>query len=176
MARVRGQRAEPIDNGPVAAAARAIGFTLLAGTALAILAAAALLPAWHRRDVALSRRDALLADSEARDRLIEYKQRLAESIQRDPLQTERLLIQQQNYHRPGEVAVTIKEAPADLTVADILAARAAQPSPPSPWLRRLARRLEQPRPRRGLMVVAGLLATCSIVLFLPPAAPPRRRR
>jgi hypothetical protein len=151
-----------------------LGFTIVAGLALAIFAAAVLLPAWHRRELARTQRDELAARVWTYDQLVDYKQRIIDTIKSDPLQTQRLLMLQQNYRRPGDVAVAMENAPVELPPLVQLAARAPTVQPPSPSLLHLAERLEDPRTRRGLMLLAGILMVGAMLLFLPPSARPTR--
>lgn len=163
-------------RGGLGAFARAVGFLIMAGTALAILAAAALLPAWQRREQARLNRDQLASEAQTQQRLVQYKQRMVEAIKRDPRQTAQLLVQQQHYRVPGQVPVQIVDAPADLPVAQLLAARSPQPRPITPLLAELAERLSHVNTRRGMLLVAGILMVGALTLFLPPEEERRKTR
>lgn len=138
--------------------------------ALAILAAVTLLPAWQRLSEARAHRDELAAAVEFNDRLIAYNQRLIEAIRTDPLLTERLLMDQENLRRPGEAAVRADWVPPDPPLTALLAAQTLQPastSKPPATVAALAEHLRQPRTRRGLLFLAGLMMVAATVLFLP---------
>jgi len=170
MVRVHGQKADLAGGGLIAVVGRVIGFIFVAGIALGIVAAVVLLPAWREREHALTQRDALAAKVWQYDRLIEYKQRLAEVTRCDPVQTQRLLISQQNYHQPGEVVVQISDAPIDPPAAVLLAARAPKVSEPSAILSRMAGRVERPLARTVLLLVAAAMMGGALMMFDRPAA------
>jgi len=72
--------------------------------------------------------------------------------------------------------VQVEDAPIDPSPLAQLAARAPAVKPPSPSLLHLAERLENPRTRRGLLLLAGILMVGAMLLFLPPDARPARRK
>ena len=146
-----------------------IGFAVVAGMALAVLATVVLSPAVSRLLAARADRDALGQRVETYDELIDYKQRLAESIRTDPMQTRRLLMQQQNCRRLGEAGFLITDAPADIPLAEMIAGQTAEPRRES-TIDRISRRVQQPRTRRGLLLVSGIMMVCAMVMFLPPGA------
>ncbi len=180
MAPARGQK----DSSPAAevvyAGGRMIGFTLMAGMALAILAAVVLLPAWQRLDTIRARRDALAAKVETNDRLVAYRDRLIIASKTNPRLTEDLLIQQRNCRRPGEVVVPT-DIPPDPPVITMLAAKvegtgSAASEANAALLDRLANRVQRPRTRRGLLLLSGLLMIAAMILFIPPDGRSKRRR
>ena len=154
------------------AVGRMLGFTAVAGMAFAFFAAVVLLPAWARLDRARADRDALIAQTHAYDRLITHKLRLIEAIKTDPMQTERLLMQQRNCHRPGEATLAIHDAPADPSVLQMLAAGTPPPRPASRTLAGMSRRVQRPTVRRGLLLLSGLMMLLAVVMFLPQTTPP----
>lgn len=176
MARAHGQRTDPHHGERVGPARELAGFVLIAGTALGIFALVVLLPPWYRLASARTRRDALTAQAWTNEKLIQHRQRLAETIRCDPVQTQRLLMRQQNYRRPGETAMKVDAVAPDPPAIAMLAARAPEVSPPSALLGRVALRLQDPRARRGLLLVAGMLMTCALVMFHPTAAKRRKAR
>ncbi len=149
-----------------------IGFTITAGMAVAILAAVVLLPAWQRRQDARNQRDDLVAKSKAYDDLIGHNERTIEAIKTTPLLTEKQLMEQQNYSRPGEVAVELPDIPID-DQPDIQPLTAREPGSTQPLperLKSLTKRVQNPRSRRGLLLLSGLLFVTAMVLFGPPSA------
>lgn len=131
---------------------------------MSILAAVVLLPAWRRLDDARARRDELAAETWVYDQLIQHKRGMIESIKEDPLLTERILIDQQNYRRLGEMSLTVEEAPTDPSVAAVLAAHAPAGAAGNPTLRRLSHHMERPRTRHGLLLIAGILMIAAFAL------------
>jgi len=156
-----------------------IAFALVAGMALAILAAIVLLPARQQLRAVRARRDALAAEVQTHERHIAHRERLILASKTHPRLTEDLLIQQRNCRRPGEVVVPT-DIPPDPPVAIMLAAKGAASRPvpgPSPaWLDRLTRRVQHPRTRRGLGLLSGLLLVAAMILFAPPQRLRRKRR
>jgi len=153
------------DDGPRAAICRGTGFVLVAAASLVVAAAAVWLPAWARRQAAWDQRDRLRAVAAANDKLIHYRCATAEAIRCDPVHTRLLLMAQQNYSTPGELVVPVEGAAADGAVSEFL--QVPPPRRQSALLRFLAGRIDNPRARRGLLVVAGGLMVTAFVGFLP---------
>ncbi|NLF32484.1 MAG: hypothetical protein GX591_16535 [Planctomycetes bacterium] len=167
MAPAPGREADR-SGGRLGGLGRFLGFTIVAGMAFALLATVVVLPAWARLDQARADRDALAFQTAAYDRLVDYRTELIESVKTDPLQTERLLMEQRNYTRPGEAAYAIDDAPADPPVLDAIKAQLPAPRPASATLATLSRRVQRPATRRGLLLLSGLLLVLATVMFLPP--------
>ena len=168
MAQSRGQKRNDPADGALNAFGRMLGFAAVAGMAFALLAAVVLLPAWHRLDRARADRDLLAAQVELHEQYIQHEGRLIESIKSDPIQTERLLMEQQNYHYPGEQRVAIPEAPVDPPLLEVLAAQTPRPRPASPLLAAMSRRVQRPRIRRGVLLLSGVMGALAVLMFLPP--------
>jgi len=151
---------------------RFFGFAIVAGMAFALLATVVVLPAAARLDKARADRDALAYQTDVYDTLIAYRTALIASVKTDPLQTERLLMTQRNYRRPGEAAYALDDVPADPPVLDAIKAQLPAPRPASPTLGTLSRRVQRPATRRGLLLLAGLLMVLAAVMFLPPGQSP----
>ncbi len=140
---------------------------LTVSLAVAILAAAALLPAWQRREDARMERDELARQVWIQQRVSQYKRELADALKDDPRQTEQLLIEQQNLHPPDAAAVPMDAKP-DPPLVQQLEAKAPKVAPPNPALEKLAQRVDDPATRRGLLLVAGVLMVAAMMLFQPP--------
>ncbi len=150
-------------------AVRLIGFIAVAGMALTILAAVVILPAYRQRSLAWADRHRLAQQARLNERLIDYNERLIEAIKTDPVLTQKLLMEQQNYRRPSQRAIPIAEAPLDPSVPRLLAAQVAQsaqpPPAPSQRLDQLAQRVQDPATRRGLLLLAGLLISAAMIFL-----------
>jgi len=146
-----------------------VGFALVAGMAFAMLGAVVLLPAWHRLDKARADRDRLAVQVRTYGKFIEHKGRLISSIESDPVQTERLLMAQRNFHRPGEQRVAMADAPVDPTPLELLASQTPPPRPASAALAAMSRRVQRPRVRRGLLGLSGVMGLLAVLMFLPPS-------
>ncbi len=145
-----------------------LGFAIVAGMALALLATVVVLPAWARLDRARADREALAYQAALFDRLIDYRTALIDAVKTDPLQTERLLMAQRNYRRPGEATYALDDVPADPSAVEAIKAQLTPPRPPSPTVATLGRRVQRPTTRRGLLLLSGLLLVLATVMFLPP--------
>ncbi|MFW6153907.1 MAG: hypothetical protein ACOC95_01705 [Planctomycetota bacterium] len=147
---------------------RLLGFAIVAGMALALLATVVVLPAWARLDKARADREALVYRTAVYDRLIAYRTELIDAVKTDPLQTERLLMAQRNYRRPGEAVYALDDVPADPPVLQAIKAQLPPPRPTSATLATLSRRVQRPATRRGVLLLSGLLMVLATVMFLPP--------
>jgi hypothetical protein len=144
-----------------------MGLLITAGTAIAILAAVVLLPAWYWREKARVQRDELARTVRTQQEYVGYKQGLIEAVKRDPRPNAQLLMLQQHVHLPDEAPVAV-EAPADPRVDQMLAARAPHVQPPDHLVMHLAERMIEPATRRGMLLVAGVLMVLAMIMFQPP--------
>ena len=165
MAPARGTKPDPA--GRLGGFGRFAGFAIVAGMAFALLATVVGLPAAARLDKARADCDALAYHTAAYAGLIDYRGELIDAIKTDPLQTERLLMAQRNYRRPGEAVYAI-DAPADPPILEAIQAQLPAPRPASATLATLSRRVQRPPTRRGLLLLSGLLLVLATVMFLPP--------
>ena len=152
------------------------GFTIVAGLAVAILATVVIPPAYQRTSAIYGEQAVLASQVRVNNLYIQYTERLIEAIKTDPILTQRLLIQQRNFRRPGETTVTIAGAPEEVPIAQLLAATTTNPAPPQPTMAMLATRVQDPRTRRGLLLLAAVLLTVAMVLFAPPDDSKKPRR
>jgi|GEM_PF-2179297 len=122
---------------------------ILAGLAMAIIAALVLMPAWANRiraeyDLAVKRAD--IAHSR---KIVAGEARHNIAVRHDPVLVERYakgMVRQNPIHAPP-----VKYPPA-----------------PSGWLLELADKLAQPKTRRGLFFVACVALAGAMFLFAPP--------
>ncbi|MBL7133050.1 MAG: hypothetical protein ISS78_03040 [Phycisphaerae bacterium] len=159
--------------GPLDAVGRVIGFLMIAGPAMAILAGVVLLPSY----VALAQAEydeacaqASVADAKAQ---IQANERLIAALPTDPVLTKRLAENQLPCRPQHEVIIpgAPQKRPPDL----VLPRRAQRPSRPPRWLMTAAGKMSNPPTRRGLLLLAlGALIT-AVYLFAPPQWPSRRR-
>ncbi|MDP6546083.1 MAG: hypothetical protein QGH60_19045 [Phycisphaerae bacterium] len=128
---------------------RAVGFSILAGLAMAIVATLVLMPAWANavraeHDLAVKR-----AEIEYSRRVVAAGARLNNAIHHDRVVNERLVkgtVRQNLIHtQPVEY-----------------------PPAPGGWRMELADKLAQPKTRRGLFVVAFVALAGGMFLFVPP--------
>jgi len=150
MAPQRGTKADGSTGRSAAAAlGRAVGFILLAGPALAIIAALVLLPA-HARLVRTHHKLAVRKTQIRRaEMLADANNRLIRAIPNDRSLARRLVLR---------------------TVCSQLLRPAPPQFPPRPsgWLLDVAYRLQKPALRRGVFVVACLTLAAAMFLFAPP--------
>jgi len=150
---------------PGKAAAQTVCFAILAGGALAVLAAVVLLPAYARLSGAryeLGCLKANLADAEA---LIAANQRLIEALPEDEILTKRLAMSQLGLWPVDEVIVIDPVAAGPPAL--IRPTRHARPAPPAGRLTSLAGRLERLPARRGLFGLAAGAILAAMFLFAP---------
>ncbi len=151
MARQHGTEAKAYpDRAPLSQAiGRGLGFIILAGLGMAILAALVLIPAWANA----VRAQASLAVETARtvhqENKIATRARLINATPYDPIVTRRLA--------KGAAVNDLVHAPA----------LEAQPQP-SGWELELADKITQTKTRRGLFFVAIVSLAGAIFLFGPP--------
>ena len=174
MGHLRGINDRPGDlrPGPLDAVARVIGFLMVAGPAMGILAGVVLLPpyvALAQAEYELGCMRASVADAKAQ---IQANERLIAALPTDQVLTKRLA----ENHLPctPQHEVIIPGAPQKRPPDLVLPRRSRRPSRPPRWVMTAARRMQNPPTRRGLLLLAlGALIT-AVYLFTPPQWPSRR--
>ena len=131
------------------AVGRGVGFIVLAGLGMAIIAALVLMPAWAstvraESDLAVDR-----PYIERSRKTLAAGARLNNALPHDPVVTERLA--------KGTVRQDLLHAPP-----------IEYPPEPSGWMLGLADKLAQPKTRRGLFFVACVALAGAMFLFAPP--------
>ncbi len=155
--------------------ARAVVFGALAGPALGLLAAVALLPTYAHLTDAKYQLDCLragIADAEA---LVETNQRLIRALIEDnvvPMRVARSQFGLLPELLPHDEVVAVKTKP-NGQPADrpplITFRRHRPPARPDGLLLRLAGKLQAPSKRRGLLLLAACAMLVSMLLFTEPA-------
>jgi hypothetical protein len=128
---------------------RGMGFMILAGLAMGIIAALVLMPAWARSVRAEYDLAAKRPDIEHSTKIVAARARLINAIPHDPVVNER--------YAKGTVRQDLIHAPV-----------VQYPPKPSGWMLGLADKLAQPKPRRGLFFVACVALAGGMFLFAPP--------
>ena len=167
MVRQTATRDDEGEGGLVSAIGRMVGFCLLAGVSLAILAAVLLLPeyarlAWARHE--LAGWEAAVADKRAQ---IAANERLEAALPLDPVLTKRLAMNQRGLLPADEVVVLDVAGGRPLPPAVVHPPRHPRPTAPSGWLMRAAQRMSRPPLRRGLLLLAAVAMLAAMFLFGP---------
>jgi hypothetical protein len=176
MAPAPGRKADedgPTDFPLLFAFGRFVGFTVLAGVALAILATLILLPAYARLSAAqyeLDCRKAQIADEETQ---IAYNERYRSATTQDPVLVKRLAMSQFNLKPRDEVVVAPPGAAAPPPPGAVPPRRHPRPSPPDNLLLRTAAKVETPSTRRGLFLTAAGAMLAAMFLFAAPDNRPK---
>jgi hypothetical protein len=161
------------------AVGRTIGFVMMAGPAMAILAGVVLLRPYAsmlqaEHDEACAK--ATTADAEAQ---VRANERLITTLPTDQVLTKRLAESQMPVTPQHEIIIPsiapfagLKRTVPDLVVVD----PSPRPAPPPKWVMTAAGKMENPSTRRSLLLLAlGGLIT-AVYLFTPPQWPSRRRQ
>jgi hypothetical protein len=143
-----------------------VTFCLLAGTAMAVFAAALLLPEYARLQQAkyqLARQQATMAKLRS---LIEGNERYIAELPHDAVLTKRLAMDELGYWPQDEVVVLTDGGPRQPSPGMVVVAPAAPaPQPPVGFLMDAARRVADPPTKRGLMLLAVLGLVAAMLLF-----------
>jgi len=158
MARQPGIRAEETTAAPDVAGSivRGVGFAVLAGLAMAIIAPLVLLPAYAnaiRAEHDLARKRAEVAHNR---KIVAAGARLNSAIPHDRVINERLI--------KGTVRSGLLNIP-----------NVNYPPKPNGWLLNVADRVSRPKTRRGLFFAACVSMAGAMFLFAPPAVRPASR-
>ncbi len=150
-----------------------VGFVLLGGLAMGLLAAVVLLPAYV--DMAQSQYDrdfdkVIIAEMVLRQAANE---RLIAAVERqDPVVTRRLATLRLGVTPPNETMIPI---PGVSSAREIFGLPPLpRPTPPQNWLIRSAERIERPAFRRGLLALGALAILAAMLCFSSPVKYPRK--
>ena len=167
--RLSGRRASTSD-----VVGRAIGFLMVGGPAVAILAGVVLLPpyaALARTEYELGCKQATVADGHAQFRA---RERLIGGLQKDEVLIKRVA-ENQLRCRPWNEIVIPSPRPQNRPPDLVTPKRHRRPVPPPQWLMTAARKLSDPPMKRAMVLLGfGALVT-AIYLFTPPQWPSRQR-
>ena len=147
---------------------RFVGFSVLMGMAMLILAGVLLLPAYARLQRFRHQRDSdSLRLKEARA-AIKAMDRLIQEAPTDEVLTKRLAWSKLGMVPSNEVRVISPSTPSSALVPGALSKiRYDDPSPPNSRLDILAEKLQRPAHRRGLLVLAASMTIAAMLLFAP---------
>ena len=151
-----------------------VGFGLLAGASLTILAGIVWAPAYARLAVARYERGCLAASNADAREIIADNDRLIEAVSGDPVLIERLLMSQGSYCPRDQIVVRDPDCPPTMP-GSLNSQRHERPAPPPDWLMGLAAKCTDPRARRGLLLVASAMLVAGMLLFAPPIRGRRTR-
>ncbi|HUT61672.1 MAG TPA: hypothetical protein VNA25_27855 [Phycisphaerae bacterium] len=167
-----GRKAEPAAQRPalLGVLGRLAGFALLAGPALAILAAVVLLPEYTGMLKDRYERDRVAAETADIEALRNAQERMVNAAREDVVFIKRLAMWYCNLW-PSDEAVLDSPAQSGPPPGMVVTNPHPRPAPPDERLMGLASRLENPPTRRGLLLVAGGLMVAGMLLF---GAAPRR--
>ena len=152
-------------GGFLTAVGRLAGFCLLAGMAVAIFAAALLLPEYGRTvqaEYELARQQAVNTDLES---LIQAHRRLIEDLPSSPVLTKRLAMNQLGLWPADELVVAASDRSLRPPPGMVITQPHPRPSQPDGKMLDLAQRLSKPRTRRGLFLLAAAALLAAIFLF-----------
>jgi len=145
-----------------------VGFVLLAGPAVAVLAAIVLLPAYARLARTLHERDCERARTARLEAIRVAQQRLIAALPHDKVLTARLAMQQEALWPANEIVVVDPNSPPPNPPGVILAESFPDPPAADGALIRWAGKLQRPSTRRGLFVLAAGALLAAMLLFASP--------
>jgi len=166
-------------EGLVAAVWRPVGFVLLAGMALTILAAVALLPPYARLLRVRYEHDRLMAKNADDEALIAAYDRLIEAAPTDPVLTKRLAICEFGLLPRNEMIVHSSRLPRGRPPGLPTINRRPPPARPPAWILRTAASVGAPVARAALCLIASAALLAAILLTGPSkrkAMPPASSR
>jgi hypothetical protein len=141
-----------------------LGMLVLAGTGIAVIAAAGLLPAYASLKDAQYQRHCQAIETEHLRQLNEASANLIAGVENDPLLRERIAIEQGG-HVPSNgtrVESSVESRPDRIYVAPPV-----MPDPPAGRVMDLAKRISRPGTRRGLYLMGACLILVGMLLGAP---------
>ena len=151
---------------------RPVGFVLLAGMALTILAAVVLLPPYARLARVRYEHDRLLAKNADDEALVAAYDMLIESAPTDPVLTKRLAICQFGLLPRNEMIVHSSDLAPGRTPGLPTIDRRPPPARPAAWLIRTAANVDGPVARTALCLIAAVALFAAILLTGPTKQSP----
>jgi len=170
MARQPGRR----NDGPAQAGGwlfglgRMVGFILLSGSAMVVLAAVVLLPPYAK--LAQSRYELACADASINDAdlLVRATQRLIEALPQDPVLAKRLAMSQSDLTPSNERVIVDPSVPPLPPPDMVIPVQSPRPAPPSGLMIEAASRISNPATRRGLLFLSATALLAGMFLFASP--------
>jgi hypothetical protein len=147
---------------------RGVGFSVLTGMSLSLLAAVVLLPAWGRYAVLRYQRDCKARDVREAEMTLAAMDRLLEDVRKDEVLTQRLAWSRLGLCPSGEVRVLPRDRRDETQPGSLSKIRLPDPPGPNGKLLGLARRTNESRRRRGMLALAGGMLIAALLLFTPP--------
>ena len=144
-----------------------IGFALLAGLAVIILAAVVLLPAYAKMEQVRYQRDLLACRYKDAQKLVAGHERMLKALEVDETLTKRLASEHFAVETPGEVVVADPKNPPQTTEVKLFSPT-QPPPPPDNWLIRAADKIQNVRTKRGMILLAAGAMLTAMFLFSPP--------
>lgn len=146
---------------------RCVGFLLLAGPAMAILASVVLLPAYQQMMDTVHHRDVAQAQIDWYKDYIDASNRLIAELPENELLTIRLESAQKRLQPRNEVVLKLPTTAPTQPPGRIFMQPPRKPPMPDNLLLTMAKRVEQPQTRRGLFLLAALAMLAAMFLFSP---------
>jgi len=150
------------------AAGRFVGFAVLAGISLSILATVVLLPAYVSMSEAGYQRDILAARQRNALKLIDARERMIKALQEDDRQLLTRLVRSQFDLLPRNEVVVIDPSAPPQTPQVYLLAESPLPSAHKGLISHAADKLKNDRTRRGLLLLSAGAMLAAMFLFSPP--------
>lgn len=146
-----------------------VAFVFLTLAAVALVGATMLVPAWANRLVALHEKELAAAYNADLHAQLAAGDRMIEALQTDPLLIERVAVSHNEFEPINQRMIIPEGIP--LPPPDTVYFRPApRPARPPEWVLRAGQKLDRPKTRRGLLVLAGgILLTAGFMLS--PASP-----
>lgn len=157
----------------MAAAGRLLGFVLLAGPALLIIAGVVLLPAYARLLDARHERDSLQAKNDNDEVLTVAYQRLIDAIPNDQVLAKRLAMREFGFLPRNERPIPAGAHASPYDAGLVQTTGRESPADPNGWASRTAGRLQSPVSRTFLLLFAIVTLLAAMMLSDPS---PRRCR
>lgn len=146
------------------ATGRLVGFVLISGTAVAILAAVVLLPRYAQLKRLEYRVGCKRAETAELRQLVGDQEHVIAAACSDPVLIRRLAINQCDMW-PADAAVMPAPSGPVAPPHAIAPEPVARPRPPATWLLSAAARLQRPAHRRGLLLIAAALMGLAVLVF-----------
>ena len=150
---------------------RLVGFSVLCGLGLGILAAVVLIPVCARVRTAEYQFASLEAEIADAKSMVVANNRLMEAIPVDDVLVKRFARTQSQWI-PFDEAISISTNPDRPAVRTqiISITPHRRPVKPDGWIMRVGQKLEAPSKRRGLLLLGGIAMLVGTFLFAPPRA------
>jgi len=147
---------------------RIVGFAVLSGISLAILAGVVLLPAYARLAEVRYQRDMDAADTADMEATVAANEKLIKNLPTDEELNKRLAMNRLGLWPENEDVRVSRSDDISNIPGTIQIQKHPRPAKPSSLLMYLNAKLQKQRTRRGLLLIAGLSMLGAMFLFAPP--------